>query len=137
MSQGQLRFVPGTFLGSSQEQPDQKVYVYVPFSCQRKWNFGSLSGTKKRGFLEGSFCNNLCLSWLWRSECEIDCWARYPWVLFVSLAVTVDSAETPFALQFQESRLLIQGGYGLQGIAAISDHCDFSEIASGLDLKSL
>ena len=27
------RFVPRTFPGSSQEQPDQKVYVYVPFSC--------------------------------------------------------------------------------------------------------
>ena len=33
LSQGQTRFVPGTFPGSSQEQPDQTFYVYVPFSC--------------------------------------------------------------------------------------------------------
>ena len=25
------------------------------------------------------------------------CWAQYPWVLFLSLAVTLDSTETPFA----------------------------------------
>ena len=25
------------------------------------------------------------------------CWAQYPWVLSVSLAVTLDSTETPFA----------------------------------------
>ena len=31
--QGQIRFVPGTILGSPQGQPDQKIYVYVPFSC--------------------------------------------------------------------------------------------------------
>ena len=30
-------FVTGTNLGLSQEQPDRKVYVYVPFSCL---NFG-------------------------------------------------------------------------------------------------
>ena len=40
MSLGQTHFVPGTnpvcpgdIPGVSQEQPDQKVYVYVPFSC--------------------------------------------------------------------------------------------------------
>ena len=32
LSQGQVRFVFGTMPGSSQGQPDQKVYVYVPFS---------------------------------------------------------------------------------------------------------
>ena len=25
------------------------------------------------------------------------CWGQYPWVYFVSLAVTLDSTETPFA----------------------------------------
>ena len=37
---GQTHFVPGTnrvcprdIPGVSQEQPDQKVYVYLPFSC--------------------------------------------------------------------------------------------------------
>ena len=29
-------FVPGTFRGLSQEQPDPKIYVYVPFSCLRQ-----------------------------------------------------------------------------------------------------
>ena len=37
------------------------------------------------------------LSWLWRSECQMYCWAKYPWVFFVSFGVTLDSAETPFA----------------------------------------
>ena len=36
LSQGQTRLVPETFPGSSQEQPDQKVYVHVPFSCLSK-----------------------------------------------------------------------------------------------------
>ena len=30
------RFVPGTISGSSLGQPDQKVYVYLPFSCLTK-----------------------------------------------------------------------------------------------------
>ena len=37
------------------------------------------------------------LSWLWRSECQMHCWAQCPWVFLVSLGVTLDSAETPFA----------------------------------------
>ena len=48
-------------------------------------------------FFEGGFCKNARLSWLWRSECQMYCWAHYPWVLFVALAVTLDSTETPFA----------------------------------------
>ena len=30
---GQAWFVPGTIPGPSHGQPDQKVYVYVPFFC--------------------------------------------------------------------------------------------------------
>ena len=30
-------------------------------------------------------------------ECQKYCWGQYPWVLFVSLAVTLDCTETPFA----------------------------------------
>ena len=42
-------FVPGTNRGSSQSQPDQKVYVYVPFSCLS-------CGTS---FLDAAFCLRL------------------------------------------------------------------------------
>ena len=56
-----------------------------------------LSGTKKRGFLEGGFCKSVHLSWLWHSECQMYCWGQYPWVFFISLAVTLDSTEAPFA----------------------------------------
>ena len=37
LSQGQAGFVPGTILGSSQGQPDQKVHVYVPFFLPKTW----------------------------------------------------------------------------------------------------
>ena len=40
---------------------------------------------------------NVSLSWLWHSERQMYCWGQYPWVFFVSLAVTLDSTETPFA----------------------------------------
>ena len=33
LPQGQTRLVPGASPGSSQKQPDQRAYVYVPFSC--------------------------------------------------------------------------------------------------------
>ena len=33
LSLGQTRFVPGTNPGPSQEQPEKKIHVYVPFSC--------------------------------------------------------------------------------------------------------
>ena len=56
-----------------------------------------MPGSKKGGFLKGVFAKSVRPSWLWRSECQMYCWARYPWVLFVSLAVTLDSTETPFA----------------------------------------
>ena len=70
---------------------------------QNSWdrlNFDSLStqfrnqekGVFRRGFLQG-----VCLSWPWRSECQTYCWAQYPWIFFVSLGVTLDSAETSFA----------------------------------------
>ena len=52
------------------------------------------SGTKTRGSLEGGFCDNLCPSWLWRSECQIYSRARYPWVFSVLSGVKLDSAET-------------------------------------------
>ena len=57
----------------------------LPFRNQEKGGFG-------RGVLQ-----NVRLSWLWLSECQIYCWGQYPWICFVSLAVTLDSTETPFA----------------------------------------
>ena len=33
LSQDKPGEIPGTNPGSSQDQPDKKVYVYVPFSC--------------------------------------------------------------------------------------------------------
>ena len=35
------------------------------------------SGSKKRGILEGFFCKNVRLSWLWRSECQAYCWEYF------------------------------------------------------------
>ena len=49
------------------------------------------------GFLEGGFCKNVRLSWLWRSECQMHCWAQSFWVFCLSLGVPLNSAETPFA----------------------------------------
>ena len=40
----------------------------VSYQEQRKW-----------GVLAGSFCKNVRLAWLWRSECQMHCWAQYPW----------------------------------------------------------
>ena len=48
-------------------------------------------GVFRRGFLQ-----NVLLSWLWRSKCQMYCWDQYPWVFLVSLAVTLYSTETPF-----------------------------------------
>ena len=49
-------------------------------------------------FLGGEgFLQKCTLSWLWRSECQMYCWAQCPRVVSVSLGVTLDSAETPFA----------------------------------------
>ena len=48
-------------------------------------------------FLKGDFCKNVRLSWLRRSECQMYCWVQCPWVFFVFLGVTLDSAETSFA----------------------------------------
>ena len=51
----------------------------------------------RKGFcFEGFFfCENVRISWLWRSECQMYCWAQC--LEFVSLGMTLDSAETPFA----------------------------------------
>ena len=57
----------------------------------------TISGAKARGVLEVGFCKHVRLSWLWHSECQMYCWAQYPWLFCVSLGVTLDSAETPFA----------------------------------------
>ena len=38
-SQGQIGLVPGTNPGTSQDQPDKKAYVYVPFSCLSNCKF--------------------------------------------------------------------------------------------------
>ena len=43
---------------------------------------------RKGFFLEASFCKNVRLSWLWRSECQMHCWGQHSWVFFISLAVT-------------------------------------------------
>ena len=43
-----------------------------------------ISGTKKRGFSEGGFCNIVGLTWLWHSECQMYCWDQCPWILCVS-----------------------------------------------------
>ena len=52
----------------------------------------------RKGVCRRGLCKNVCLSLLWHSECLIYCWAHYPWVVFVFLGVTLDSAETRFAL---------------------------------------
>ena len=49
-------------------------------------------GVFRRGFLQ-----DVRLSQLWRSECQMYCWGQYLGYFFVSLAVTLDSTETPFA----------------------------------------
>ena len=49
-------------------------------------SFLHFSGTQKRGLLEGGFCKNVGLSWLWRSLCQTHCWGQYPWVFFVPWA---------------------------------------------------
>ena len=65
---------------------------------ERSWIFSSetatafLSFSETRGFLEGGFCKNARLSWLWRSE-----WAQCFRVLFLCLGATLDSVEIPFA----------------------------------------
>ena len=51
----------------------------------------------RKGVSEGGFCKSLRLSWLWRSECQMDCRIQYPWLFFVFLGV--DSAEAPFLLK--------------------------------------
>ena len=73
--------------------------VFGDFASLRRTRKKSLffSGAKKRGFLEGGFCKNVRLSWLWRSECPMHCWVQYLGVCFLSLGVTLDPAETPFA----------------------------------------
>ena len=51
----------------------------------------TMSGTEKGG-------KDVCLPWLWRSECQMSCEAQYPWVfLLVFLGVRLDSVETSFA----------------------------------------
>ena len=52
---------------------------------------------RKGGFEKGGFRKNVRLSWLWRFYCQMYCWAQYPWLFFVSLGVTLNPAETPFA----------------------------------------
>ena len=49
------------------------------------------------GFLgEGVFAKCTPL-WLWRSGCQMYCWAQQPWVFLVSFGVTLNPAETTFA----------------------------------------
>ena len=68
------------------------------FRCEKSgevWgeDFSTFRSQKKEVFRRG-FCKYVRLSWLWRSECQMYCWAQCPWLFFVSLGVT---AETPFA----------------------------------------
>ena len=53
-----------------------------------------VSGTS---FFEGGFCKNVRFSWLWLSECQHVLLGPVSLGIFVSLGVTLDSAETPFA----------------------------------------
>ena len=50
----------------------------------------------RKGVFGRGFLHNVRLCWVWRSECQIYGWAQYPWIFFVSLGMTLDSAETPF-----------------------------------------
>ena len=64
--------------------------------------FGAFGGgfsfrNQEKGVFRRGFLQHFRLSWLWRSECHMYCWGPYPRVVLVSLAVTLDSTETPFA----------------------------------------
>ena len=76
-----------------------RIFWCAPIFCREAQNthFMGVSGTKKRGVLQGCFCQSVHLSWLCRSECQMCCWAQSFGVFFVSLGVALDSADTPFA----------------------------------------
>ena len=57
--------------------------------------FRTFQGPRQGGFWKADFCKSVRLSQHWRSERQMYCWAKYPWVLFAVLGVTLDSAETP------------------------------------------
>ena len=92
-SAGPRRALAHPRFNQSSRQNGQKRNLLVHKILVRKNWF---SGTKTRGFRRG-FLQDGRLSWLRRSECQMYCWGQYPWLFFVSLAVTLDSTETPFA----------------------------------------
>ena len=59
--------------------------------------FPTFFRNQEKGVFRRGFLQDVRLSWPWRSECQMNCWAQYPWIFFVALGVTLDSAETPFA----------------------------------------
>ena len=49
---------------------------------------------QEKGVFRRGFCKHVCLSWLWRSECQMQLQA---FGTLVFLGMTLDHAETPFA----------------------------------------
>ena len=56
-----------------------------------------LISNRDTGVFRRFFFKRACLSWLWRSECQMYCWVQCSLAFFVFLGVTLDCAETPFA----------------------------------------
>ena len=55
-----------------------KMYDFPPRGRIYLKPFFASKDVMGRGFLERVFCRSVCLSWLWRSECPMHCWAQYP-----------------------------------------------------------
>ena len=88
------------FLASSWKMPTQTHKHFSATFSKIILSSGRVvlhSGTKTSFFLRRGFLQNVRLSWLWCSQCQLYCWGHHPWVFFVSLPVTQDSTETPFA----------------------------------------
>ena len=92
-----------------------------PESLPRKCREECFFRNQELGVFRRAFLQNLRLSWLWRCECQMYCWAQYPWVCFVSLAVTLDSAENlkppllgPWFLDCSRDFWRLLGSWGLR-----------------------
>ena len=79
-----------TKLGSPERGNPESAFQFVPVSPFSSDLFRFVQEPRQGGFLKGFF-----LSWLWRLECQMYCWAQCFRVFFVSLGVTF--TKTPFS----------------------------------------
>ena len=95
--QGSLPSCSPTYFPVANQFFNQVESVKKHRNLSRQGKTTCIGNTKKRVFLEGGFDKSVHLSWLWRSECHMYCWAQCPWVVFVSLGVTTGLCRNPFA----------------------------------------